>query len=74
MPTSWCSPSWRFSASWLSFRCCSSANCNRFWDSAPGASEGDDGFGEGNFKALFESIERDQIKRGVITAKQTENA
>jgi 4-hydroxyphenylpyruvate dioxygenase len=26
----------------------------------------DDGFGEGNFKALFESIERDQIQRGVI--------
>lgn len=26
----------------------------------------DDGFGEGNFKALFESIERDQLERGVI--------
>ncbi len=26
----------------------------------------DDGFGEGNFKALFESIERDQIARGVV--------
>jgi len=26
----------------------------------------DEGFGEGNFKALFESMERDQIKRGVI--------
>ena len=26
----------------------------------------DEGFGEGNFKALFESIERDQIRRGVI--------
>ncbi|VUD47499.1 4-hydroxyphenylpyruvate dioxygenase [Thalassocella blandensis] len=26
----------------------------------------DEGFGEGNFKALFESIERDQVKRGVI--------
>lgn len=26
----------------------------------------DDGFGEGNFKALFESIERDQIARGVL--------
>jgi len=25
-----------------------------------------DGFGEGNFKALFESIERDQIRRGVL--------
>ncbi len=31
----------------------------------------DEGFGEGNFKALFESIERDQINRGVLT---TENA
>lgn len=28
--------------------------------------KGDDGFGEGNFKALFESIEEDQIQRGVI--------
>ncbi len=28
--------------------------------------KGDEGFGEGNFKALFESMERDQIKRGVI--------
>ena len=27
---------------------------------------GDDGFGEGNFKALFESIERDQVRRGVL--------
>ena len=26
----------------------------------------DDGFGEGNFKALFESMERDQLRRGVI--------
>lgn len=26
----------------------------------------DDGFGEGNFRALFESIERDQINRGVL--------
>lgn len=30
--------------------------------------KGDDGFGEGNFKALFESIEQDQIDRGVISA------
>ncbi|MEO1249721.1 MAG: 4-hydroxyphenylpyruvate dioxygenase [Pseudomonadota bacterium] len=30
--------------------------------------KGDDGFGEGNFKALFESIEEDQINRGVLTA------
>ena len=28
--------------------------------------KGDDGFGEGNFKALFESIERDQLQRGVL--------
>lgn len=27
---------------------------------------GNDGFGEGNFQALFEAIERDQIKRGTI--------
>mgnify|MGYP000918219770 CR=1 FL=1 len=25
-----------------------------------------EGFGEGNFKALFESMERDQISRGVL--------
>jgi len=30
--------------------------------------KGDDGFGEGNFKALFQSIERDQIARGVLQA------
>lgn len=28
--------------------------------------KGDEGFGEGNFKALFESIELDQINRGVL--------
>ncbi len=28
--------------------------------------KGDEGFGEGNFRALFESIELDQIKRGVL--------
>jgi 4-hydroxyphenylpyruvate dioxygenase len=32
--------------------------------------KGDDGFGEGNFKALFESIERDQLSRGVINTEQ----
>jgi 4-hydroxyphenylpyruvate dioxygenase len=31
--------------------------------------KGDEGFGEGNFKALFESIEEDQIRRGVLSAK-----
>ncbi len=30
----------------------------------------DDGFGEGNFKALFESMERDQLRRGVIDAEK----
>jgi 4-hydroxyphenylpyruvate dioxygenase len=30
----------------------------------------DEGFGEGNFKALFESIERDQIKRGVLKVEE----
>jgi 4-hydroxyphenylpyruvate dioxygenase len=30
--------------------------------------KGDEGFGEGNFKALFESIEQDQIRRGVLQA------
>ncbi len=30
--------------------------------------KGNDGFGEGNFGALFEAIERDQIERGVLQA------
>ena len=29
--------------------------------------KGDEGFGEGNFRALFEAIERDQIDRGVLS-------
>jgi 4-hydroxyphenylpyruvate dioxygenase len=29
----------------------------------------EEGFGEGNFKALFESMERDQIQRGALTAE-----
>ena len=33
--------------------------------------EGDDGFGEGNFKALFESLERDQIRRGALATDRT---
>ena len=28
--------------------------------------KGDEGFGEGNFRALFQSIEEDQIRRGVL--------
>jgi 4-hydroxyphenylpyruvate dioxygenase len=31
--------------------------------------KGNEGFGEGNFKALFESIELDQVRRGVLPAK-----
>jgi 4-hydroxyphenylpyruvate dioxygenase len=31
---------------------------------------GDDGFGNGNFKALFESLERDQIRRGVLKVEE----
>ncbi|KKO53146.1 VOC family protein, partial [Paenibacillus sp. DMB20] len=31
--------------------------------------KGNEGFGEGNFKALFESIELDQIRRGVLGDK-----
>ncbi len=30
--------------------------------------KGNEGFGEGNFQALFESIERDQLRRGVLKA------
>ncbi|PJX20921.1 4-hydroxyphenylpyruvate dioxygenase [Advenella sp. S44] len=30
--------------------------------------KGNEGFGEGNFKALFESIELDQMRRGVVRA------
>jgi 4-hydroxyphenylpyruvate dioxygenase len=32
--------------------------------------KGDDGFGNGNFKALFESLERDQIRRGVLKVEE----
>ncbi|MDO5659271.1 MAG: 4-hydroxyphenylpyruvate dioxygenase, partial [Paracoccus sp. (in: a-proteobacteria)] len=32
--------------------------------------KGDDGFGEGNFRALFESIEEDQLRRGVLKAEE----
>jgi 4-hydroxyphenylpyruvate dioxygenase len=33
--------------------------------------KGNEGFGEGNFKALFESLELDQVRRGVLPAKET---
>jgi 4-hydroxyphenylpyruvate dioxygenase len=31
----------------------------------------DDGFGEGNFTALFKSMERDQMRRGVLKTEET---
>jgi 4-hydroxyphenylpyruvate dioxygenase len=31
----------------------------------------DEGFGEGNFKALFESMERDQLRRGALNVPET---
>jgi 4-hydroxyphenylpyruvate dioxygenase len=34
--------------------------------------KGDEGFGEGNFRALFESIEEDQIRRGVLDRHASE--
>lgn len=34
--------------------------------------KGDEGFGEGNFKALFESMERDQVRRGVLQVGTTQ--
>ena len=34
--------------------------------------KGDNGFGEGNFRALFESIEEDQIRRGVLKVEAAE--
>jgi 4-hydroxyphenylpyruvate dioxygenase len=34
--------------------------------------KGDEGFGEGNFRALFESIEQDQVLRGVLKPKVVE--
>jgi 4-hydroxyphenylpyruvate dioxygenase len=32
--------------------------------------KGNEGFGEGNFRALFESIEDDQVRRGVLAAPE----
>jgi 4-hydroxyphenylpyruvate dioxygenase len=34
--------------------------------------KGDEGFGEGNFRALFESIEEDQIRRGALKIEAAE--
>ncbi len=34
--------------------------------------KGNEGFGEGNFRALFESIEDDQIRRGVLKTQEAE--
>jgi 4-hydroxyphenylpyruvate dioxygenase len=36
--------------------------------------KGNEGFGEGNFKALFESLELDQIRRGVLKVDERRNA
>src|SRR5438876_476664 len=36
--------------------------------------KGNEGFGEGNFRALFESIELDQIRRGVLDPKTASKA
>jgi 4-hydroxyphenylpyruvate dioxygenase len=36
--------------------------------------KGNEGFGEGNFKALFESIELDQMRRGVLAGKAERGA
>jgi 4-hydroxyphenylpyruvate dioxygenase len=33
--------------------------------------KGNEGFGEGNFKALFESLELDQIRRGVVSVESS---
>lgn len=33
----------------------------------------DEGFGEGNFTALFESMERDQLRRGIIAGEDKQN-
>ena len=33
--------------------------------------ERDEGFGEGNFKALFESLERDQLRRGALKTQDS---
>ena len=35
--------------------------------------KGDEGFGEGNFQALFEAMERDQVERGVLEGPQDES-
>jgi 4-hydroxyphenylpyruvate dioxygenase len=55
----------------------SSRSSPRTWSarssSRSSSAKGNQGFGEGNFKALFESIELDQIRRGVLPAA-TENA
>jgi 4-hydroxyphenylpyruvate dioxygenase len=36
--------------------------------------KGDQGFGEGNFRALFEAMERDQVRRGVLPPKSGSGA
>jgi 4-hydroxyphenylpyruvate dioxygenase len=36
--------------------------------------KGDEGFGEGNFRALFVSIEEDQIRRGALKPSHEQSA
>ena len=36
--------------------------------------KGNEGFGEGNFKALFETMELDQMRRGVLKAPEAAGA
>ena len=36
--------------------------------------KGDEGFGEGNFRALFISIEEDQLRRGVLQPAKANDA
>ena len=36
--------------------------------------QGNEGFGEGNFKALFETMELDQMRRGVLAGNKTDGS
>ena len=48
---------------------CYDLNGHLKWQKEFGQLRTANGFGEGNFKALFESIELDQIRRGVLQDK-----
>ena len=45
--------------------------CQLFVDVVRFQRKKDEGFGEGNFTALFKSIERDQIERGALQVKES---